>query len=290
MGIAVSGGADSLALLLLAHVARPGEIEAATVDHGLRTAARDEAEFVAKVCADLGVPHAILTVQVPSGNLQSEARQVRYAALAQWMEQRGLNLLASAHHADDQAETLLMRLMRGSGLAGLTGVRASGNVPGADLRLIRPLLGWRKQELEQLVEETGIEAVADPSNVDDRFDRARLRKQLAGADWIDPLAISQSASHLADAEEALQWAADAEWESYVRSGPEGTLHYRPHAPRAIQFAVLARAISELGGEPRGGAVSELLKALETGKGGNLAGVLARPVSGEWVLRREPPRR
>ena len=290
MGVAVSGGADSLALLVLAHAARPGEVEAATVDHGLRPEAREEAEFVARVCADLGVPHAILAVDVPPGNMQSEARQARYSVLAEWMEQRGLNLLASAHHADDQAETLLMRLMRSSGLAGLAGVRASGNVPGTDLSLIRPLLGWRKQELEALVRESGIEAVADPSNVDERFDRARMRKQLAGADWMDPLAMAQSASHLADADEALQWAVDREWNENVRCDPDGTLHYRPHAPRAIRLAVLGRAIRDLGGEPRGGAVSDLLNALEAGKGGNLAGVLATSISEEWVLRREPPRR
>ncbi len=290
MGIAVSGGADSLALLLLAHTARPGEIEAATVDHGLRPEAAEEAQHVGRICAELGVPHTILTVEVPPGNVQSEARQARYAALAQWMGQRGLGLLASAHHADDQAETLLMRLMRGSGLAGLAGVRAKGTVPGSPYRLIRPLLRWRKLELEALVRDAGFEAVQDPSNSDDRFDRARLRKALAGANWIDPVAIAQSASHLADAEEALQWAARAEWDANVRREEDGTLAYRPTAPRAIRLIVLGRSLRELGGEPRGGAVADLLDALEAGQGGNLAGVLARVESGEWVLRREPPRR
>jgi tRNA(Ile)-lysidine synthase len=285
----VSGGADSLALLLLARAARPGEVEAATVDHGLRPEARAEAEHVALVCAELGVPNAILSVEVAHGNLQSEARQARYAALAGWMGQRGLGLLASAHHADDQAETLLMRLMRGSGLAGLAGVRSSGTVPGSTYRLIRPLLNWRKQELETLVRDAGIEAVVDPSNVDDRFDRARLRKHLAEADWIDSLAMARSASHLADAQEALDWAADREWEECVtREGD--AIAYRPSAPRAIQLIVMMRALRELGGEPRGSALADLLDALDSGQGGNLAGVLVRSMSGKWVLRREPPRR
>lgn len=290
LGIAVSGGADSLALLLLAHAVRPGEIEAATVDHGLRPEAAQEAQHVARICADLGVPHAILTVEVPSGNLQSEARRARYAALARWMSERGLELLASAHHADDQAETLLMRLMRGSGLSGLAGVRARGAVPGSDYRLIRPLLDWRKHELEGFVRDAGIEPVEDPSNCDDRFDRVRLRKALAQADWIDPIALAQSASNLADADEALRWAANLEWQQQVRHEKDGAVVYCPNAPRAVRMLVLGRAIRELGGEPRGRALAELIDALETGQGGNLAGVLVRTISGEWVLRREPPRR
>lgn len=290
LGVAVSGGADSLALLLLANAMRPGEVEAATVDHGLRQESRGEAEHVARICADLGVPHAVLPVVVPPGNVQAAARTARYSALAQWMSERGLAVLASAHHADDQAETLLMRLMRGSGLAGLAGVRALGVVPGSRHRLIRPLLGWRKHELATLVRDAGIEAIEDPSNVDDRFDRARLRKHLDEADWLDPQAMAQSASHLAEAEEALQWAASAEWGAHVEQDAAGAISYRPNAPRAIRMIVLGRGIRELGGEPRGGALAELLDALEAGQGGNLAGVLATSEGGKWVLRREPPRR
>jgi tRNA(Ile)-lysidine synthase len=142
--VAVSGGPDSLALLLLAHAAMPGLVEAATVDHGLRSESADEAAFVAEICGKLGVPHATLKVTVGAGNLQAEARAARYAALAGWMAERGLAALATAHHADDQAETLILRLNRGSGVAGLAGVRARGLVPGTRLPLLRPLLGWRR--------------------------------------------------------------------------------------------------------------------------------------------------
>ena len=119
LGLAVSGGPDSLALLLLASEALPGQVEAATVDHGLRAESAAEAEAVAQICATLGVPHAILTVEVATGNVQAEARRARYAALGGWLAARDLAALATAHHADDQAETLLLRLNRAIGVAGL---------------------------------------------------------------------------------------------------------------------------------------------------------------------------
>ncbi|MDE2302351.1 MAG: tRNA lysidine(34) synthetase TilS, partial [Sphingomonadales bacterium] len=152
MAIAVSGGPDSLALLLLAAAARPGAVRAATVDHRLRAASAGEAAAVARVCAALAVPHQTLEIAVAAGNLQSEARRGRYAALAGWMNEQGIAALATGHHADDQAETLLMRLNRAGGCAGLAGVRARGRLPGSEGRLLlRPLLGWRRAELAALI-------------------------------------------------------------------------------------------------------------------------------------------
>lgn len=289
LGIAVSGGPDSLALLVLAQAARPGMVEAATVDHCLRAESADEAQMVARLCQDIGITHATLQVTVGSGNLQAEARAARYRALDEWMDERGLELLATAHHADDQAETLLMRLNRGSGLSGLAGVRASGLVPGSQRRLIRPLLGWCKHELCNLVRAAGIDPALDPSNANEDFDRVRMRNALAGANWLDPSAIAQSAAHLADAAEAIEWCIAQEWRSSV-SEREGGLFYLPRAPRAVRLGVLVRAIGELGSEPRGSSAARLLDLLEQGKGGNVAGVLAKCAEGGWMLRREPPRR
>lgn len=290
LGLAVSGGPDSTALLLLAAAAFPGRVEAATVDHRLRSESAREASDVAAICAGLGVPHAVLEVEVPKGNLQAEARQARYAALADWIMTNGLDALATAHHADDQAETLLLRLNRASGVAGLAGARACGKVPGCDIPLVRPLLSWRRSELACIVETAGIEAVNDPSNADDRFDRARLRKSLAKADWLDIAAIAESASHLADADTALDWAARREWTECVeREGPG--LAYRPRAPRAIALRVLARIVTELDGNPpRGSAIARLFDELVAGRSASIGNMVARPVMGTWSFSPAPKRR
>ena len=110
LGLAVSGGGDSLALLLLAHAALPGRVKAATVDHGLRQESADEADRVARYCAELGVAHTTLTVSVARGNTQEQARKASYAALGDWAKENDLGALATAHQMDDQAETFLMRL------------------------------------------------------------------------------------------------------------------------------------------------------------------------------------
>ena len=128
IGVAVSGGPDSLALLLLAAQARPARVEAATIDHALRPESRAEAEMVAALCERLGVPHAILTAnweEKPSTAIQERARAIRYKLLGEWARNRRLGALATAHHLDDQAETLLMRLTRGAGVRGLAGMRQS---------------------------------------------------------------------------------------------------------------------------------------------------------------------
>lgn len=291
LGVAVSGGPDSLALLLLAHAALPGRVEAATVDHGLRRESAAEAAFVARICATLGIPHATLAVTVAQGNVQNAARAARYAALGLWLDQRGLDALATAHHADDQAETLLLRLNRASGVAGLAGVRAIGRVPGGAQPLLRPLLGWRRAELAGLVAAAGIEAIQDPSNADPRFDRARLRTALAGADWLDRAALAESAAHLADADAALDWATAREWQENVRPGALGSFVYRPAAPRAIALRVIALLAEKLEGEaPRGSAVARLFDALVKGQPGSLGNLIARPTPDGWTFAPAPKRR
>lgn len=288
--MAVSGGPDSLALLLLAHAALPGQVSAATVDHGLRAESADEAAMVARLCAGLDIPHATLKVSLDPGNLQAQARAARYAALAAWMEAENVAALLTAHHADDQAETLLLRLGRGSGVAGLAGVRAKGQVPGTRLPLLRPLLGWRRAELGEVVDAAGWQAAEDPSNTDDRFDRARIRKAIAGADWLDVPALAFSAANLADADAALDWTAAREWQECVVKAPMG-LAYRPQAPRAVALRVIARIVRELdGSDPRGGQIAHLFEELLARRPASIGNLVARVTPEGWSFTKAPQRR
>ncbi len=298
LGLAVSGGPDSLAMLLLAEATIPGRFEVATVDHGLRPASAGECAMVAEVCAARGIPCSVLQVTLAPGNLQSEARKARYTALAAWAEHRVPSAVATAHHADDQAETLLMRLNRGSGLSGLTAVREARFMPGSVVSVIRPLLAFRRQELGEMVAAAGLEPVQDPSNADPRFDRVRIRNALADADWLDPLALSRSACLLGEALQAIEASAETEWLNGVSEHGEG-FAYMPSAGSAyIEIEVVTAIIGRLDGSPRRSEVARLIERLKAGRTGNLAGVAARPVTEragdvsiqKWLFAAEPPRR
>lgn len=295
LAVAVSGGPDSLALLLLACAAFPGEIRAATVDHGLRSESAGEAARVSEICGSIPCQHDILTVVVAAGGegVQSEARRARYAALAEWMNRLGLRSILTGHHADDQAETLLMRLTRGSGVGGLAGIRASGPLPGSggEARLLRPLLGWRRDELESIARAAGIEPVDDPSNRDPSYDRVRMRNRLAEAAWLQPLAIVRSAAALADADEALDWAAKAAFAQCVEEGP-GAVLFRPDGlPDELVRRILLLCIRRIApdAEPRGDQLTALIRALRSGRTSTIAGVKCL---GGAIFRFEaaPPRR
>ena len=279
-----------MAMLLLAHAAIPGQIEAATIDHDLRSGSAGEAEGVASACTALGIAHTTIKVNVAPGNLQTEARHARYAALSSWLSERGLIALATAHHADDQAETLLLRLNRGSGVAGLSGIRARTLVPDSRLPLLRPLLGWRRSDLAAVVSAAGVMAAQDPANSDDRFDRARMRKAMAASDWLDIPALATSAANLADADAALDWAAQEEWADCITIEALG-ITYRPRAPRAIALRVLARIIAELGEEaPRGSAIARLFDRLVRGETASIGSLVTRPGRDGWHFMPAPRRR
>jgi len=295
IGVAVSGGPDSLALLLLAAAAQLGLVEAATVDHGLRPESKAEAAFVAGICGDLAVPHATLEVSLdPGANVQARAREARYAALAAWAGERGLSSIATAHHLDDQAETFLMRLARGAGIKGLAAMRRISGAPGADGALVRPLLGWRHDELEAVCAAAGVEPAIDPSNEDEQFERVRIRRALADAEWLDAKAVAASASHIAEADAALHWATTLEWNRAVRRGAAGIVYRPTDAPREICRRIIRRAILALategrGMEPRGRELDQLLAALAAGRKATLRGVLC--IGGrEWRFARAPARK
>jgi len=296
LGIAVSGGPDSLALLLLAAAARPGNVEAATVDHGLRPESAKEAQAVAAVCKKLGVPHTILAAewkQKPETAIQERARIERYRLLSRWVADRDLSALVTAHHLEDQAETLLMRLNRGSGVRGLAGMRVATPVPGGKARLLRPLLPWRRSELGDICKAAGLSPADDPSNSDEQFERVRIRKGLAEAGWLDPEGIARSATHLAQADAALHWAVDKEWEAQV-SRSDNEITYRPVAPVEIRRRVARRAVAAFAREGRGNPLrgrelDRLVAVLSSGRKASLRGVLCSG-GDEWRFTPAPKRR
>ena len=276
-----------MALLALAHAIRGDAIVVATVDHGLRPEAARECAMVVRVCEQRAIACDVIRVTVGKGNLQDRARAARYAALGDWAAREGLNAIATAHHADDQAETLLMRLNRGAGLGGLAGIRASTAIDGCAVPVIRPLLGFRKRELAAIITESGLPSVQDPSNRDESFDRVRMRAHLAKAEWIDPAALARSAAHLAEAEATLQAMADDIWQAEAVVRDEAVIV--PETRHAeITARLVARAMATLGGESAPGETAAFLKKLA--RRGNFAGILIEREAGGYRCSREPPRR
>jgi tRNA(Ile)-lysidine synthase len=290
LALAVSGGADSLALMKLGAEAFPGRVHVLSVDHGLRPEAGAECALVGRLAAGIGLPHHILGLTLePGGNVPARARDARYAAMAGWCRANGVHLLLTAHHADDQAETLLMRLARGSGLAGLSAIRAQADLGG--VTLLRPLLGWRRQALADIVHRAGWTPVNDPSNHDPAFDRTRARGLLAQADWLSADRIAASAANLADAEAALAWAETRAFETRVVQSGEVLLIDPEGLPGELKRRLLARALATYGAAPDGPALQRLLARLADGGSGTLGPARADAVAnGQWRVRAAPPRR
>lgn len=293
--VAVSGGGDSLALMLLAHAVLGERCVAATVDHGLRTASADEAAFVAGLANRRGVAHAVLRGEMPAragrtANLSARARAFRYALLEAERARVGADAIATAHHADDQLETMVMRLNRGAGVAGLAGVRARGG------RIVRPLLGWRRAELAGVVAGAGIMAVDDPSNIDDRFDRARLRKVLAGVGAFDIAGWQRSARALGDAEDAIGWAVERLSNERCAFGDRVAAMAPHELPFELQRRLVDRCLRHVDPaiEPRGEALARLALSLREGRGGTLGAVQGTVGEREgmivWRFALAPPRR
>ena len=290
--IALSGGGDSSALLLLFAAAGRGGVFAATVDHGIRPEAAGEAVRAGALAAECGVPHVTLVGVLPdrserTANLSTRARAVRYRLLEEQADAIGARWIVTAHHADDQLETMTMRLARGAGLRGLCGIRARQG------RVARPLLGWRRAELAAIVAGCGVVPVADPSNGDDRFDRARLRKVLAEVDWLDAGAASRSAGALAQAEEAIGWMVDRLAGERCRI-EDGQVRVRADdLPAELRRRLVEQCLGRIdpAAAPRGADVGRALDRLASGAGGTLGGVRYDVAAGgEWRFRPAPPRR
>jgi tRNA(Ile)-lysidine synthase len=207
--LAVSGGPDSTALLLMAAEWGGARLHAATVDHGLRPESEAEAAEVARLAARLGVSHRVLRWEgaKPRTRVQERAREARYDLLAAEALAVGAKVVVTAHHLDDQAETVLMRLARGSGLAGLAGMAARTTRGGVDIA--RPLLAIPKAELVAFCEARGVAVAEDPSNANPVYARPRWRKLKASlaAEGLDAPTLARLARRASMAEEALAASA-----------------------------------------------------------------------------------
>ncbi len=320
VAMAVSGGPDSMAMLALAADAFPGQVIAATVDHGLRRESGDEAAMVAAFCAQIGVEHETLPViepRDPRDNLHDWARAHRYALLKRWAVDAGARILATAHHADDQAETFLMRAARGSGVAGLAGIRAhqrqevsrpvgdSGCVFDVfSIDLIRPLLGWRVAELRAIALASAIPFVDDPSNADNRFDRTAFRALLRDTALLDPRQIARSAGHAAEADAALRAMERWLWDTRkvtptgVDDPDDQSWLDMTGLPRELKRRLSRSAIDwvrTINGITRpdfsdSTNIESLLDALDDGKSATQAGILVVPKGTIWRFLEAPPRR
>lgn len=259
--LAVSGGPDSIALMhLAAHWAQtaPGApvLAVATVDHALRPESGAEAAKVADWAATLGLPHTILLWQgeKPSQRIQEAARDARYALLVDHARVIGADALVTAHHADDQAETVLFRLTRGSGIAGLAGMARVSQRRG--LPLHRPLLDWRKADLLAFCAGEGLAFLEDPSNADPKFARARLRRlgvHLA-QEGLDATALNRIARRAARADAALASLTEKSEERLAPSFEGASCRLAAKAlmtePEEIALRLLDGLIRRVGGEAR----------------------------------------
>lgn len=231
-------------------------LAAATVDHGLRQASAREAQFTAAAAACLGLRHQTLlwTGGKPSSGLQNAAREARYALLSSFARDQGFTAIVTAHTQDDQAETLLMRLARGSGVEGLAGIAPVSQTGGVSL--IRPLLGVPKARLKAYLRSLGETWMEDPSNADPRFERIRLRRlaPLLRAAGLDAGAIALSAARMARARDALNRGAAALASASATVHPEGWAEFDTaalaEAPFEIALTLLRQTLAGFGGGAR----------------------------------------
>ena len=295
--LAVSGGPDSMAMLALSGAAGlPASV--ATVDHGLRAGAASEAAMVASVCAARRIGHATLRPVDPieGASLQAQARQARYALLGDHARRMGATAIVTAHHVDDQAETLLMRAGRGVGLSGMAGIRACVVIEG--MPVVRPLLDWRRAELRAVVRRAEFPFVDDPANVDPRHDRTRYRRLLEENEWLDPLRLARSASALAEADGDVRAMVDWLWRQRATADGADIMMAVDDLPQEWRRRLVRRAIAavrlaagiDAAGWTESADVEPLLAMLAQGRQATRGGVLASARGALWRFRPAPARR
>ncbi len=313
--LAVSGGPDSIALMMLAArwskaLKRKPDLIVATVDHSLRPESKREAAAVAKLARKLGLTHCTLrwSGAKPKTGLQQAARLARYGLLTGAARKAGAKHIVTAHTLDDQAETVLIRMSRGSGITGLAAMARETNVPGSGtggITLVRPLLDIPKARLIATLRAENFPFAVDPSNHDPRFTRARLRglmPQLA-EEGLDARRLSLLAGRLKRADAAIEAMVDQAIEILAVDAPPRVVAFEMGScfimPAEITMRVIGRAIAQVGdeGPVELGKLEALFGALKAAqKSGNsrfrrsLAGALVTLARGKIIVERAPPRR
>jgi tRNA(Ile)-lysidine synthase len=296
--VAVSGGGDSVALmLLLAQYAKHARREAPvvlTVDHGLRETSAKDAKAVVKMAAEIGLKAHALTWKgaVPKSDIEAEARSARYRLMGEWLVAHEIPALYVAHTMEDQAETFLLRLARGSGLDGLSAMRviAPYPMPGfPGLMVVRPLLDMARAPLRDFLRAKKQAWLEDPMNADPRFARSKLRAAWPQLEALGLSAqrVSDAAEHLGRAREALDDMTAALLLRAARFDEAGALLDSVRlkmAPREVGLRALASLLSRVSGEtyrPRFGKLERLFDAIRDGSlggGATLHGCIVAPAS------------
>jgi tRNA(Ile)-lysidine synthase len=314
--LAVSGGPDSTALLLLmarwrGALKRGPRLLAATVDHGLRRASAGEARAVAALARRLGVPHRTVRWRgkKPTTGLQEAAREARYRLLAAIAKSAQASAIVTAHTLDDQAETVLLRMSRGSGLSGLGAMARESPLSGygQDITLVRPLLDVPKARLIATLARAKIKFADDASNRDPRFTRARLRAlmpALAG-EGLSARSLSRLAIRLRRADVAIETAVDDAMGRLSRDScsNDGVIVLDAEKfirlPAEVAVRLLARAVARAGaaGAVRLGKLESLYEDLARAHASKtprlrrtLGGALVTLSPSKLLLERAPPRR
>jgi tRNA(Ile)-lysidine synthase len=306
IGLAVSGGADSLALMLLVRdwagsLPSPPRVIVYSVDHQLRPEAAAEVAMVVRAASALEFEaHALAWAgPKPDTGLQEAARAARYRLIGEAMAAHGATLLLTAHHRADQAETVLMRLAHGSGIEGLKAMTPLSSVEG--VRVFRPLLDVEPAALHALVDASGLQAAQDPSNHDLAYERVRWRQMLPAlaAEGLDSAALSRFATRMAEADAALTQMADAAFAELVRLDGFGAATVPQAAFEALSPAIgrrlLGRLLNIVGGRQRPralGQVERLYDQMIAGtlpRGATLLGAVVRAKGDAITVSREPGR-
>ncbi len=252
----MSGGGDSVALMLLfadwakaKSCAKPSVL---IVDHGLRSGSAKEAALTQEWAREWGFSAHVLSWRgrKPRANIEEKARMARYALMGDWCKAEGADTLFLAHTQDDQAETFLLRLGRGSGVDGLSAMRPRGAFPiagYAGVELVRPLLNFSRAELRLFLKNRGARWLEDPMNDELRFARTRIRVLLPAleAAGVAPYRIAQAATHLQRAREALDWDTETFLATHTRFDADGGAFLDAAALGNTQREIGLRALSRI---------------------------------------------